>query len=142
MSEERFLNESHEAIPSHDSDALTQADQIAVTRPSTLRWVFFGLDGLRAGWSILVFIALMFGFFKGVSALNPIVHLLPTGGPPKTGVPLSFLFAAESVPIVATLLVTWIMSKIERRPVGVYGLGGQRKLSRLLAGLAWGVACL
>jgi uncharacterized protein len=142
MNEERRLNESYEALPSHDSEALTHVDQIVATKPSTIRRVFFGLDGLRAGWGILVFIALMFGFFKGVSALNHIVHLLPNGGPPKAGIPLSFLFAAESVPIVATLLVTWIMSKIERRRFGVYGLGGQRKLSRLLAGLAWGVACL
>ena len=136
------MNEPYEALPSHDSDALTHVDQIVATKPSTIRWVFLGPDGLRAGWSILVFIALMFGFFKGVSALNKIAHLLPNGGPPKTGVPLSFLFAAESIPIIATLLVTWIMSKIERRRFGVYGLGGRRKLSRLLAGLAWGVTCL
>jgi uncharacterized protein len=142
MDEERLLNESYDALPSHDSDALTDVDQIVATKPSTIRWVFFGPDGLRAGWSILVFIALMYGFFKGVLALNKVVHLLPTGGPPKTGIPLSFLFAAESIPIIATLLVTWIMSKIERRPVGVYGLGGPRRFSRLLAGLAWGVGCL
>ena len=142
MNERRPLNESYEALPSHDSDALTSVDQVVATKPSTIRWVFFGPDGLRAGWSILVFIALIFGFFKGVTALNNVVHLFPNGGPPKTGVPLSFLVAAESVPINGTLLVTWIMSRIERRPVGVYGLGGQRKLSRLLAGLAWGVACL
>jgi uncharacterized protein len=142
MNEQRPLNESYEDLPSHDSDALTYVDQVVATKPSTIRWVFFGSDGLRAGWSILVFIALMFGFFKGVTALNNLVHLFPNGGPPKTGIPLSFLVAAESVPIIGTLLVTWIMSRIERRPVGVYGLGGQRKLSRLLAGLAWGVACL
>jgi uncharacterized protein len=142
MNEERRLNESYEALPSHDSEAHTHVDPIVATKPSTIHWIFFGPDGLRAGWGILVFIALMFGSFKGVSALNHIVHLLPSGGPPKADIPLSFLFAAESVPIVATLLVTWIMSKIERRRFGVYGLGGQRKLSRLLAGLAWGVACL
>jgi membrane protease YdiL (CAAX protease family) len=34
------------------------------------------------------------------------------------------------------------MSKIERRRNSVYGLGGSRKLSHFLAGLAWGVTCL
>ena len=43
---------------------------------------------------------------------------------------------------LATLLVTWIMSKIEKRPNSVYGLGGKRALPNFLAGLAWGVACL
>jgi membrane protease YdiL (CAAX protease family) len=34
------------------------------------------------------------------------------------------------------------MSKIERRPASVYGLGGVRKLPHFFAGLAWGVTCL
>jgi hypothetical protein len=41
-----------------------------------------------------------------------------------------------------TFLVTWIMSKIERRPISVYGLGGQSKLPRFLAGAFWGVLFL
>jgi uncharacterized protein len=40
------------------------------------------------------------------------------------------------------LLVTWIMSKIERRPNSVYGFGGSRKVAYFRAGLAWGVSCL
>jgi membrane protease YdiL (CAAX protease family) len=51
-------------------------------------------------------------------------------------------FLDESVPFVGILLVTWIMSKIERRPNAVYGLGGSRKLSHFFTGLAWGVTCL
>jgi membrane protease YdiL (CAAX protease family) len=35
------------------------------------------------------------------------------------------------------------MSKIERRPNSVYGLGGRRKLPQyFLAGLGWGITCL
>jgi len=41
-----------------------------------------------------------------------------------------------------TLLVTWIMSKIEKRPNSVYGLSGKRMLPNLFAGLFWGVTCL
>ena len=33
------------------------------------------------------------------------------------------------------------MSKIERRPNSVYGLGGRRELRHFFAGLAWGVTC-
>jgi membrane protease YdiL (CAAX protease family) len=48
----------------------------------------------------------------------------------------------ESIPLAAVLLVTWIMSKVERRPNSVYGFGGSRKVAHFFAGLAWGVVCL
>lgn len=48
----------------------------------------------------------------------------------------------ESTSLLVVLLVTWIMSKIERRPNSVYGFGGRRKLAYFLAGLGWGVICL
>lgn len=51
---------------------------------------------------------------------------------------LTFLFIAETLPIVAMLLATWIMSKIERRPNSAYGLGGVRKIPHLASGLALG----
>ena len=44
--------------------------------------------------------------------------------------------------LLVTVVATWIMSKIERCPNSSYGLGGNRKLSHLLAGLGWGVICL
>ncbi|MFY9741844.1 MAG: CPBP family intramembrane glutamate endopeptidase, partial [Candidatus Sulfotelmatobacter sp.] len=46
------------------------------------------------------------------------------------------------IPFVITVLVTWVMSKIERRPNSVYGFGGTRKVTYFFAGLAWGVTCL
>jgi hypothetical protein len=52
------------------------------------------------------------------------------------------MFLNEAVPLLAVALVTWIMSKVERRPVGVYGLGGTQKLTHFIAGLAWGILCL
>jgi membrane protease YdiL (CAAX protease family) len=57
-------------------------------------------------------------------------------------IPLLRGFISEGIQILAVLLVTWIMSKIERRPNCVYGLGDSRKLPHFLAGLAWGVTCL
>ena len=70
------------------------------------------------------------------------MHLVPKTGTADTNITPTFGIIAESLPFLATLLVTWIMSKIERRPNSVYGLGGQRKLPHFLAGLAWGVTCL
>lgn len=108
-------------------------------QPSTLRKVFIGADGLRAGWSLLLFIALLAAILFAVHIishkLNPHPHHDETPG-------LSFLFLSDGIPLLATLLVTWIMSKIERRPNSIYGLGGRHKVSLFFSGLAWGVIFL
>jgi membrane protease YdiL (CAAX protease family) len=116
--------------------------QPAPANPSTLRKVFIGADGLRAGWSLLIFILLMFAILRGVSAIGKLTHLFPKQPAAKTDLPPAFALFAESFPFLAVLFVTWIMSKIEKRPNGVYGLGGQRMLPNFFAGLAWGVTCL
>ena len=52
------------------------------------------------------------------------------------------MFVAESIPFVITLLVTWIISKIERRSNSVYGFGGRHGPKYFFTGLAWGIVCL
>lgn len=109
--------------------------------PSTLRKLFVGKDGIRAGWSLLIFIAL---FAAIAFCANRIGHKVHPAKGPKPGEefsPASF-YIDESVVFFITFVVTWIMSKIERRPNSVYGFGGKRKLPNFLAGLGWGVACL
>jgi membrane protease YdiL (CAAX protease family) len=107
-----------------------------------LHKLFIGKDGLRAGWSLLIFIAMM-----GVAlyATNFVLHkVLPVDPNAARNAEISakagILF--ESIPFVALLLVTRIMSKIERRPNSAYGFGGSQKVAHFFAGLAWGVVCL
>jgi uncharacterized protein len=119
-----------------------QIDPSAAVRQSTLRAIFFGADGLRAGWSLLLFIAIMAGLFWCINALSALLHLVPVRSATQLPVTLRFLFLAESLPFVATMLATWIMSKIERRPNFVYGLGGRSKLPLFLTGAVWGVTSL
>jgi membrane protease YdiL (CAAX protease family) len=113
--------------------------------PSTLRKVFLGQDGMRAGWSLLIFIAL---FASIALSANLVIHRLHPSfakTPEATSEAMStprFLVIGESVQFLLTFLVTWIMSKIERRPNSVYGFGGSRRLPNFISGLAWGVACL
>ena len=127
-----------------DQDAgLTSAELLAPTRPSALHKIFMGRDGLRSGWGLLVFIAL---FAALIFCANFISHKLHPPAP-KTAqadaeISLRRGFISEAIPFLLVLLVTWIMSKIERRPIYVYGFGGRRKLPNFLAGLAWGVTCL
>ncbi|MGO9647353.1 MAG: lysostaphin resistance A-like protein [Terriglobales bacterium] len=129
--------------PPDQNAALTPVEPIAPAPPSTLRKIFIGQDGLRAGWSLLIFIAM---FAALAFCANRIGHRLhaPDLNNAKPGAELSPLFGiiVEAVPLVIVLFLTWIMAKIERRPVSVYGLGDERKLSHFFAGLAWGVICL
>jgi len=115
---------------------------LAPAKNFTIRSFFAGSDGLRAGWCLLIFIALMFTFLKGATIIGNRMHLFPKLTPGNTEIPPALAFAGESIPLLITLLVTWIMSRIENRPNAVYGLGGKRSAPNFLVGLAWGVACL
>jgi hypothetical protein len=108
-----------------------------------LHKVFIGKDGLRAGWSLAIFIAILAVL---VVAVNVIGHKFFPRNPKLANdasvITIKSGFIQESIPLVLVLFVTWIMSKIERRPNSVYGLGGSRKLSHFFTGLIWGVTCL
>ena len=127
----------------HDATLIPTAEPAPPTQPSTLHKIFFGEDGLRAGWSLLIFVAI---FAAIVFSVNFIGHRLFPGAvkTPKPGSEASptFLYIAELIPFVITVLVTWIMSKIERQPNSVYGFGGRRGLKYFFSGLAWGIVCL
>ena len=126
-------------LPAHDDTTLS-AEPILPTQPPALRKVFIGKDGLRAVWSLLIFIAL---FAAIMLAANVIAHKLHAPNPnPASDVSPALALINESIPLLATFFVTWIMSKIERRPVSTYGLGDNRKVAHFFAGLAWGVSCL
>jgi membrane protease YdiL (CAAX protease family) len=109
--------------------------------PSMTHTIFFGEDGLRAGWSLLLYIAMFAAAMFCAHAIGNKIH------PPKVEKAtaehsLRFLYIVESVPLAAAILLTWLMSKIERRRNAVYGLGGRRGIPQFFAGLAWGVTCL
>ena len=126
----------------HDSIPLATTDSLASPKPPTVQKVFMGRDGLRAGWGLFIFCALMAASMMGVRAIGNLFHLLPPKGATLVEFSPGFTIFSESLPFLATLLVTWIMSKIEKRPTSVYGLGDTRPLSKFLAGLAWGATCL
>ena len=127
--------------PLNDDATLTPAEPIPPTPPPALSKVFIGKDGLRAGWSLFIFLALLAALLFCVNVIGHKLHP-PVRRAANAEISATFSFIGESVPFLAVLLVTWIMSKIERRPNSVYGLGGRRKLPYFLAGLGWGVACL
>jgi membrane protease YdiL (CAAX protease family) len=134
-------------------------------KPSTLRYIFFGADGLRAGWGLLLYIAMIAGCFYSVHLVQMAVkghHAAATSSheagpsaaqgasaasgktataPPKLMSPRAGIIG-EGAPFLVVMLATFVMSRIERRRFGVYGLGGTNRLAQFLAGLFWGVVCL
>jgi len=124
-----------------DPSANEQVNPASAT-PSTLHKIFIGPDGLRSGWSLLIFLFLMYTSLRGLSALIKLLHPFPKQSSANSDLSPSVALFGEALPFLVTLLVTWIMSKIERRPNGVYGLGATRALPNFFAGLAWGLACL
>ena len=104
--------------------------------------IFFGADGLRAGWSLVIFLVILGLLLGGVTFIAQKTHTLPAKGQPVGEIAPTFGLYAEGPPFLMVFLATWIMSKIERRRNGVYGLGGTRALGNFVRGLAWGVTCL
>lgn len=130
-----------EDLNPHNDAARPSSAQPQAEPPSAVQKIFLGADGLRAGWSLLVFIALFAVFMFAVYIAAH--ELFPAHKPSRAdAASLRFALIGESIPFLGVLLAAWIMSKIESRPNGVYGLGGSRKLPHFFAGLAWGVICL
>jgi len=132
----------HDA-PLPPAEPIPSPEPAPSAQPSALRKIFMGEDGLRAVWSLLIFIAILAAIALGA---NRIVHAINPSGAntpqPSSEIPPALLGISELIPFLIILFVTWIMSRIERRTNSVYGLGGSRKLPRFFAGLAWGVVCL
>jgi membrane protease YdiL (CAAX protease family) len=134
------LNIESDALPSDHPAAPTPIEPIAPTQPSTVHKIFIGKDGLRAGWSLLIFIAIVRAVAFFANLIGHKFHV----STPKPGSEISPLFGilAEGIPFLLILLITWIMSKIEHRSNSAYGFGDDRKLPHFFAGMAWGVSCL
>lgn len=119
----------------------------ATPQPPTLRRFLFGDDGLRAGWSLLLYLILMALLIVAGNKLIAHFHLLPP--PPAKGAvqvphdmtPRSTIIP-EAVGFLSLLLAALIMALIERRPFSRYGFIATRMPQDFLAGLFWGVTTL
>jgi uncharacterized protein len=100
--------------------------------------VFFNDRGLRAGWRLLIYIALIICLLFAM--LFPLAHKLqPLAGKGAPGPALQA--AVETFSFLLFLLAAFIMSRIERRKMGEYGLPlkNTRVLQRFVTGyLFWG----
>jgi membrane protease YdiL (CAAX protease family) len=131
--------------------------------PSTARHVFLGRFGLRAGWSLLIYFAILAAILFSVHGVQ--MHIRATrahaaaaaaikaGKPvpaapkaatpdPKAPLPLANIVVAEAIGLAVVLFVSWLMALIEHRKLSVFGLGGRHSLSRFLTGAGWGLLAM
>ncbi len=138
-----------------------QAPALALPpRHLSVREIFVAADGLRAGWGLLVYAALLYALLSGSGFL---IHALrehvaasrsiaveqarPLSSKssvpaPSPLLPPGAILLGEGSASLSVVVATWLMGKIERRPTSVYGLGGRRRLRNFLAGFAWGLVLL
>src|SRR3954463_3055340 len=82
--------------------------------------IFIGPDGLRAGWRLLIYILLTIACLKGVGMVLHAFGLhAPKTAAEVTPINMAWSRAAQ---FLCFLLPAFVMSKIERRPAGDYGL--------------------
>lgn len=108
---------------------------------SVVRFVFFNDRELRAGWRLLIFLAILAPLAR--LTLGGFGLLLRAWNGPEFKSALSspvWMGFGELATFLPVLLAAWIMSRIERRPPGVYGLPLERSaLSRFVTGYVfWG----
>jgi len=105
------------------------------SKSRVLRGLFVNEQGLRAGWSALIFLAIVVVF----SALGGTLvgHFFPAEDM-RVGSPYT-LIPREAALLLGLFIATWVMSKIEKRPVLSYGLTDSRRVRRFFFGLAVGL---
>jgi membrane protease YdiL (CAAX protease family) len=122
------------------SDSSPAVSIPAAPPPPTLRRLFFGDDGLRAGWSVLLYLILLALTGTVVTLVVKHLHAIPKTMPKE----LTPRFSAIDKLVEFSLFAipALLMSLIERRSFARYGLSTRRLLPDFFTGLFWGFASL
>jgi membrane protease YdiL (CAAX protease family) len=110
-------------------------NQVIPTQKTGIRTLFVGPDGIRAGWSTLIFVAL---FIAVLLATSNLLHLQP----PKDEISIKGGYFAELVQIFSVLVAMAVMGKIEGKSMWSYGLSGSRSLTKFAIGWIAGLIML
>jgi hypothetical protein len=102
--------------------------------------MFFGREGLRAFWGILLFLALWEALRYCIFPIA--LTLFPPSGPKSGDIAPRSAYVFEGAGLLCVTIATWLLAAIERRPVAAYGFSPRHSRRNFAAGLAWGVALL
>jgi membrane protease YdiL (CAAX protease family) len=101
------------------------------SKPNPLRQVFWGPNGLRALWRLLIFVAIVFGIEFGI------VKLLHSGHVQLFTASATML--RDGIGFLVVLVAAAIMGHFEKRSLAVYGLPARGAFGPLFfEGLIWG----
>jgi len=104
-----------------------------------MRWVFYGDNGIRAGWRALIFLVLFAIVIGGVGVAGA---LLVFRGDPSAYPATSVLPLQEAAGCAAVIAATFFTARIERQPFGAYGFGDRAAVSHAAAGFVTGVVAV
>jgi len=108
-----------------------------------VRRIFVGADGLRAGWSFALFYATIALLQQCVLAIFRHFHRLNPDELRHIARYPSQLLITEGIPFLVVAFATFLMSRIERRPLSAYGIGRTTGAGKqFLGGLFWGAGLL
>jgi membrane protease YdiL (CAAX protease family) len=110
-------------------------DFSAALSPSYARSVFLGPDGLRPGWGFAFYLVTFLALQRIAVDLAATRDLGASG--------LWSMLLEEFGSIVAAIVPSVVLARIERRPWGAYGLPGRKVFGALFwTGAAWGFAAI
>jgi len=131
----------HACVYSCETTAI-YSEENTTPRPSMLRQIFFSSAKLRAGWRLLIFFAILAGIITPLIIAGNHFQLTGCRGQIKELTPQLLLFF-DSIKFAVILLASFIMSRIEKRRLGDYGLSLRRNaLRNFWIGALWGFGAL
>lgn len=118
-----------------DEDSLQPLEAVAASQTSgNIKLIFYGAQGLRVGWKVLLFAAIVITLFL---ATHPLLNLVAPRSP--TGpISLQMDVIHEFWLALLVLAATSVMARLERRPLRSYGYTDSAGLQRLCFGACWG----
>jgi uncharacterized protein len=135
-------------LPAPDGSAANPFHVVpAPAPPNHLRWIFYGSQGFRSGWSAAIFLGLEFGFLEGLEALARLAQALTGQSANKAaaasaGMSPLLTIVGEGIIFASVVVFALLVALIERRNPFDYNLRGPGPLSRFFSGLVAGLASL
>jgi hypothetical protein len=109
-----------------------------------LKWIFIGDQGMRAGWSVILFVLLMILCGQGIGRGFVALHLIPkpSGNQVVTVFTARNAFFGELIGVLAMIIAAWVVALIEHRRILDYNLSGPKRVTNFFSGLVTGFSAL
>lgn len=121
----------------------------APTKTSAEDWVasvFVGKHGIRAGWRWLIFVAILLvcaGVLGVVCVAVGLLHITPGAKASASDFTAANALTQEIIFVISMTIAAFILSRIEKRQMGQYGLPARQAFGRRFwEGVIWGLVAI